>query len=87
MQDIHDERRIPLELPKAEAGALAHFWASIKRGLSRRNRIDERQQRAADLNAVWHEADSERSARQPGQTSDIVSRGLRVLGRIGRGSA
>lgn len=84
MQDIHDERRIPLEPEPQRRSVLESIrhWLSV--GRSRRVKREARQQSAADLNAVWHEADADRHARQPGN-ADTIAQAERVMGRVGGG--
>lgn len=56
---------IPFDPQPAKDTAWQRFL--IRLGLSRRNARDERQQAAADENAIWHAAEAERRARQPGR--------------------
>jgi len=67
----------------AKDTAWQRLWIAL--GLARRNKTDERQQTAADLNAVWRAEDAERVLRQPGTAEKIAADFARVMGRVGSG--
>lgn len=87
MQDTHDERRIPLELEPADAGLLAWVRRQLSRGREKRTERETQQQITIIRNRPLRHADARRAVRTPGQHPDIVEKGLRILGRVGRGSA
>lgn len=64
----------PIDPDPADEGFLLGLWEGITASLRRANAIDDRQQGAADLNAVWHDADADRKLRQPGTVENMTKK-------------
>lgn len=87
MQDIHDERNIPLQ-PEALTPRESKFYR-LMAWLGRRdkNQRDEKVAKATAENAPLRAAEAQRRQHQLGVSDDAAEKFLRMLGRIGRGTA
>lgn len=86
MQDLHDDRRVPLEFEPAATPSERSFWVTfIDRFLARRNRQDEARVRAVEANERDRVADAKRQSRQPGLSRPKTDMAMRVFGRVGGG--
>lgn len=87
MHDAHDDRRIPIDPQPAPQSVLEsiRFWLTF--GPLRRNKQDQSVAKAAARNRSHHETEAHRVLTQPGASQDAVDKALRILGRVGRGSA
>ena len=79
MQDIHDERRVPLEVQPESRSLLEsiRFWLSF--GRLRRNKREAAQAKAAAANA------QAAAARAAQFDRDFPAAAARMLARLGRG--
>lgn len=87
MQDIHDERRIPVEVEPADPGFLAKLRRLIAGDREKRVERDTKAQITEIRNTPLRMANYRRQLRQPGQHPDVVEKALRMLSRVGRGSS
>jgi hypothetical protein len=87
MQDIHDERSIPLQPEGLTPRESKFFRLMAFLGLREKNQHDERIQKAAEANRPIREAEARRALRQPGVSQNALDKAARVLGRLGKGEA
>jgi hypothetical protein len=85
MQDIHDERNIPLDPQPERTGLLADIRAWLNIGQARRNKREAAQAKAAEANRPIREAEARRALSQPGVSPDVLEKAGRMLGRLGKG--
>ena len=84
MQQIHDERSVPLN-PEPESRSLLESirsWLTL--GLSRRNRREAAQAKAAAENRPHREQQAATRAAMTGE--QIAAAGAKVLGKVGGGA-
>ena len=87
MQDVHDERRIPLDPEPADAGLLARIRRTLTKGRETRTERETKAQITKIANKPLRMAIARREARTPGQHYTVVDKALAVLGRVGRGAS